>query len=124
MNRIGCYASVVDGHLEGASVSEIDDSDGIGETEGRLGNGGAGKQVVAMGPCQEFGPHLEVEKASLVRLEKGIGGHEEVESAVEPLACRRMICRIEGRERRVGFDTESVHGGSCPSGQSPTPQIL
>jgi hypothetical protein len=47
-NRVGKRSGVVDGHLEGASVSEIDDSDGIGETEGRLGNGGARIEVVTM----------------------------------------------------------------------------
>jgi len=47
-NRVGHRSGVVNGHLEGASVSEIDDSDGIGEAEGRLGNGGARIEVVAM----------------------------------------------------------------------------
>ena len=74
----------MDGHLEGTTVSKVNDSDGIGETKGRLGNGGAGKQIVAMGSCQEFGPHLEVEKASLIGLEDSVGRHKEVKPAVEP----------------------------------------
>jgi hypothetical protein len=121
-NLIGLGPGVVDGHLEASSVSVIDDSDGIGETEGRLGNGGAGKQIVAMRPCQQFGPHLKVEKPSLVRFKDGVCGHKEVESTVESLARRSLIRRVEGQEGRLGLNTKDFHSGV--QGYPLLPQIL
>ena len=114
-NRVGNRSGVVDGHLEGASVSEIDDSDGIGEAKGRLGNGGAGKQVVAMGSScswQEFGPHLEVKEAGLVRIEDSVGGHVEVKPTVRAIDGRFLGRHVQGQEARIGnFYTEGFHSG-------------
>jgi len=116
----------VDGHLEGTSVSEIDDSDRIGEAEGRLGNGGARIEVVAMrslGSWQQFGPHLEVEKAGFVRIEDGIGGHEEVKATVRATHGRFLGRHVQGQEARIGnFYTEGFHSGV--QGGPLLPQIL
>jgi hypothetical protein len=105
----------VDGYLEGASVSEIDDSDGIGEAEGRLGNGGARIEVVAMrslGSWQQFGPHLEVEKAGFVWTEDGPVGHVEVEPTVRAIDGGFLGRHVQGQEARIGnFYTEGFHSG-------------
>ena len=113
LDRVRRITSIVHSDLQSAPVACVNDPHGIGQTQGRLGNGGAGIEIVAKGlvlGIQDLRTHSEINEKHGTRRDRHLGRHEQIEPTIRPVI--DLSCRIEVIRHFIICDLDSQHNPS------------